>query len=298
MPPPLFLVHDGNTVALGARAVAVGRLPECDLVLDGWEVSRRHARLVPTPAGPLLVDRSRFGTFVNNMQVVAPLLLVDGDVIRIGSAELRVCTTPPPGYVPRPKRPRGSGVAGWFRRYGLSELGGALATLAGALWILREGGGIVPAALAGTLGELIWFYLSLAVRDLRYELRTHRKAGRPFTAAAAGMVFRNLGREFGSPEALDLLLRPVCLGLGLKTIGGVGGVLAGKLVADFLFYGPILAVCHWRSGERKGAPDPQRLRPTAATSLPLAQLADLHRRLESDAPADSQESPPTFSSDR
>ncbi|HTS86980.1 MAG TPA: FHA domain-containing protein [Gemmatimonadales bacterium] len=294
----LFLLYGGRSVPLERRAVAVGRLPDCDVVLDGWEVSRRHARLVPTPAGPLLVDRSRFGTFVNNLQVVAPLLLADGDLIRIGAAELRVSRTPAPGYMPRSREPARSRLAGWWRRYGVSEIGGAIAALIGALWALADGKGVIWAALAATLGELIWFYLSLALRDLRYEWRTHRDAGKPFTAAAAGIVLQNLSREFGLPEALDLLVRPLSFGLGLGLVGGIVGVLLGKLVADLVFYGPLLALGHWRTAQAL-APDPRRLRPTAAhPPLSVGQLAELKRAHESDFPADSSEIPPTLSSDR
>jgi hypothetical protein len=43
--------------------------------------------------------------------------------------------------------------------------------------------------------------------------------------------------EFGPAEALDfLLLRPVCLYLGLNTLGTVG-IVVGKVAADLVFYG-------------------------------------------------------------
>ena len=62
MRPTLVLRHGSRSLALAGRAVAVGRLEECEVLLDGAQISRRHARIVPTPEGPLLVDRSRFGT--------------------------------------------------------------------------------------------------------------------------------------------------------------------------------------------------------------------------------------------
>ena len=71
----LALRSSASVRPLAGRAVAIGRLPDCDLILGGDEVSRRHARVVPTPEGPLLVDRSRFGTLLNGEQVVAPTLL-------------------------------------------------------------------------------------------------------------------------------------------------------------------------------------------------------------------------------
>lgn len=296
--PALSLIHGDVTIPLSGRAVAIGRLPECDVVLDGWEVSRRHARIVPTPAGPLLVDRSRFGTFVNQIQVIAPLLLTGGDVIRIGGAELRVTDAP---FAPLPKRSPGAGgrLAAWWRRYGPSEIGGALASLAGAMATLRAGGGIALAAVAGTAAELLWFYGSLAVRDLRYEARARRGAGRPVGPRAWSDVFRNLAREFGAAEAVDLVIRPVCLGAGLASVGGVLGVVAGKLAADALFYGPVLSIWHWRLANRAPqAADPHRLRQTTAVPLAVGQMAELHRQLEADEASGHQEVPPTLHSDR
>ena len=298
--PRLFLIHGSDSVVLSGRAIAIGRLPECDVVLDGWEVSRRHARLVPTPAGPLLVDRSRYGTFVNNMQVIAPLLLTDGDMIRIGTSEFRVVSAPPPGFVPRSARARAPRprLVTWWKRYGISELGGIVAALVGALGALRAGGNTLTAALAGTAAEAVWFYGSLGLRDLRYEARERRAAGRPFDRHATMDVLRNLTREFGAAEAVDLLLRPICLGTGLATIGGASGVIAGKLVADLLFYGPVLALCHWRlANKAPAAAEPHRLRNTMAT-VPMGQLAELHRQLDARASCDESAEPPTLHSDR
>jgi hypothetical protein len=286
------------TLALVGRAVAIGRLPECDVMLDGWEVSRRHARIVPTPAGPLIVDRSRFGTFVNQIQVIAPLLLTEGDVIRIGRNELRVVTAPVSVLKPSHSSLT-SRLAGWWRRYGVSEIGGAAAALAGALLTLRAGASIPLAALAGTAAEILWFYASLAVRDLRYEARAGSQAGRKFGRSAAADVLRNLAREFGAAEAVDLLIRPVCFGVGLATIGGIGGVLAGKLAADILFYGPVLSFCHWRfAGRAPRAAEPHRLRQTMAVPMRMSQLADLHRQLDAQDATPQPELPPTRRADR
>jgi FHA domain len=295
--PGLFLIHGTESVSLGQRGIALGRLPECDVMLDGWEVSRRHARIVPTPAGPVLVDRSRFGTFVNNVQVIAPQRLVDGDVVRIGSAELRIASTPATGLLRDGSPPR-SRLAKWWRRYGPSEIGGAIAALVGALGALKAGGGIIVAALSGTAAEVLWFYASLAVRDLSYEAHEQRAAGRPFDSRAAGDVLRNLWREFGAAEAVDLLLRPLCLGAGLSTLGGVPGVLVGKLFADLLFYGPVLRIWHWRTARQApSAIEPHRLRPTTAAELPVSRLAELHLRLDAET-TDRPEIPSSQNPDR
>ncbi len=296
--PILSLRHGDVTIALAGRAVAIGRLPECDVMLDGWEVSRRHARIVPTPAGPLIVDRSRFGTFVNQIQVIAPLRLTEGDVIRIGRTELRVVIAPV-SAIRRSNAEFPARLAGWWRRYGLPEIGGAVAALAGALLSLRAGASLPLAAIAGTVAEVLWFYGSLAVRDLQYEARAAQAVGRRFEARAAGDVLRNLGREFGAAEVVDLLVRPVCLGVGLATLGGIGGVLAGKIAADILFYGPVLSLCHWRfAGRAPRVTESHRLRPTSGIPMPIGQFAELHRQLDHQDATPQPELPPTYRTDR
>jgi hypothetical protein len=295
--PALALLHNGQRFSLGERMLSIGRLPECDVLLDGWEVSRRHARIHPTPAGPVLLDRSRFGTFVNNHQVVGPLLLAAGDVLRIGANQLTVERVPAiaaPATSPATR----SGLSSWWRRYGVSETGGAVAALIGALAARALGTGTPATALAAFLAEAAWFYLSLGYRDLRYEVREHRAAGRPFDRRAVAVVLQNLVREFGAAEAVDLLLRPICFAIGLSLFGTVGGVLAGKLVADLLFYGPVLATWHWRLVRPgRGPTDPDRLRRTTAATMPMRHLAQEQLREEERA-AEAPPPPPSIGTER
>jgi hypothetical protein len=180
----------------------------------------------------------------------------------------------------------------------MSETGGAVAALAGALTALKLGGGIPLAAVAGTVAETGWFYLSLAARDLRYEAREQRAAGRPFSGHAASDVLRNLLREFGAADAIDLVFRPLCLAAGLSLLAPVAGVLAGKVTADLIFYGPVLAIWHWRRAARtRPSVDSNRLRATAAVELPVGQLANLHIKAEAEA-AERPPAPPRISTER
>ena len=64
----------------------VGRDPDVDIRLDASTVSRRHARLVVTPAGTILEDfGSKNGTRLGSDRVTSPVPLADGDTIHIGS---------------------------------------------------------------------------------------------------------------------------------------------------------------------------------------------------------------------
>ncbi len=68
--------------------LTIGRDPACDIVVPDRQVSRRHARLTPTPRGLLLEDlRSKNGTHRNGKRVAAPVHLEDGDVVQIALAQ-------------------------------------------------------------------------------------------------------------------------------------------------------------------------------------------------------------------
>jgi pSer/pThr/pTyr-binding forkhead associated (FHA) protein len=89
---------DGTTVPLQNRSLVLGRQNECDVVVPGGDVSRRHAEIRPTVAGPVLVDLSSTnGTFVNGVPVLHHLL-ADGDLIFLGAQVLHF-------HLPKPTDP-------------------------------------------------------------------------------------------------------------------------------------------------------------------------------------------------
>jgi pSer/pThr/pTyr-binding forkhead associated (FHA) protein len=68
--------------------VLIGRDPSCEIVISDRQVSRRHARLTPTPDGVLLEDLgSKNGTHCNGIRVESPILLQDGDNVQIALAQ-------------------------------------------------------------------------------------------------------------------------------------------------------------------------------------------------------------------
>jgi pSer/pThr/pTyr-binding forkhead associated (FHA) protein len=116
--------------------VTVGRLPECDVVLESDTVSRRHAAIIPTPAGPLLVDQSRHGILINDERIQAPRVLAEGESIRIGDSVLLVQLVQKEGWLGiSPGRPESGGEQ--IRRFwpgaGLRRLCGAIGALVGNL---------------------------------------------------------------------------------------------------------------------------------------------------------------------
>ena len=83
-----LMFADGRSVPLTRPEVTLGRLPECDVVVDDPGASRQHARIRRTDAGFELVDLgSTNGTLVNDVPV-GEHLLEDGDRITIGQTVL------------------------------------------------------------------------------------------------------------------------------------------------------------------------------------------------------------------
>ncbi len=82
-------------VPLGTAPLAVGRQ-----VVDGGiqvrdpRASRRHAVFHATRSGVRLEDTSSNGTFVNGERIAAPVMLEDGDVVRVGDSLLMVRWSP------------------------------------------------------------------------------------------------------------------------------------------------------------------------------------------------------------
>lgn len=74
-----------------ASPMTIGRDPEADLVIADDFVSSRHARVDPTPKGPVLEDLgSTNGTLLDGRLVDRPTLLKKGDTIEVGEVVLKV----------------------------------------------------------------------------------------------------------------------------------------------------------------------------------------------------------------
>ncbi len=84
--PACWLEWDRQRFPLSFGEHVIGRDPDVDVRLDQSTVSRRHARLLVTADGTMLEDfGSKNGTFRCHERVTAPVPLVDGDSIGIGS---------------------------------------------------------------------------------------------------------------------------------------------------------------------------------------------------------------------
>jgi diguanylate cyclase (GGDEF)-like protein len=80
----------GTRFALDQPEMVIGRAPDAQVWVDTVGVSRRHAVLEVDDSGAWLRDLDSVnGTFVNERQLTAPVLLQDGDLIRVGKLVLK-----------------------------------------------------------------------------------------------------------------------------------------------------------------------------------------------------------------
>ena len=85
---PTLVLPDGHAFALVRASVTIGRLPECDVVVDDAGASRQHAQIRRTDSGFVITDLgSTNGTLVNGRRAKEQELL-DGDTITIGETDI------------------------------------------------------------------------------------------------------------------------------------------------------------------------------------------------------------------
>lgn len=82
---------DGKEVVI-SNTVNIGRDPGNDIALPMDRlISRRHACLKLSPEGYLLEDLSSAnGTYIDEKKVQEPLLLVNGQIFKVGKTALKI----------------------------------------------------------------------------------------------------------------------------------------------------------------------------------------------------------------
>ncbi|NDC54271.1 MAG: FHA domain-containing protein [Planctomycetia bacterium] len=81
----------GRAISIRRSPLLIGRAEDCDVRPLSEDVSRRHCAIHVGPADAWAEDlNSRNGTFVNGVRITEKTRLSDGDVVRVGSLELKV----------------------------------------------------------------------------------------------------------------------------------------------------------------------------------------------------------------
>jgi len=161
---------DGREYAVAGSSLVFGREAGCDVVVTGKDVSRRHAEIMSTPKGYMVVDSSTNGTFVNDEKIEGQRLLLRADVIKIGDEQFRfyadaapAAQTPPEGPAanppqaapPPPPPPSGAGQRLQNTSFGMAAVPRSTGS-----------GGPAPAALGNFL------FRSGPLKGQRYQIKT------------------------------------------------------------------------------------------------------------------------------
>jgi hypothetical protein len=88
----LRLIVGDVSYLVRCERVLIGRAAHCRVVVADPLISREHALLSVSPGEVMLEDLdSANGTWVNDSRILGPQRLGDGDRVRVGTEELRVC---------------------------------------------------------------------------------------------------------------------------------------------------------------------------------------------------------------
>ncbi|PIE31716.1 MAG: hypothetical protein CSA55_05075 [Ilumatobacter coccineus] len=88
--PGAILLPTGERITLGSTGAVIGRMNDCEIVISDGNASRHHAQITASGSGYILADlASTNGTFINGSRLTTTHRLTDGDIITIGTVELR-----------------------------------------------------------------------------------------------------------------------------------------------------------------------------------------------------------------
>jgi pSer/pThr/pTyr-binding forkhead associated (FHA) protein len=86
---PVTVITPQGDIELGSGSLLIGRLPECDVLLQDALVSRMHARISVQHESVVVEDlHSTNGVYVNGVHVGHSTVLREGDRVLIGTTEI------------------------------------------------------------------------------------------------------------------------------------------------------------------------------------------------------------------
>ena len=89
-----LVLPSGERLPLTDKVVSFGRHPECTVVVNDSNVSRRHAEIHPSGRGYTVTDLgSTNGTKVNGIGINGDRALNDGDIVSLGTTHIRYETS-------------------------------------------------------------------------------------------------------------------------------------------------------------------------------------------------------------
>src|SRR5215472_351118 len=200
------------------------------------------------------------------------------------SIDVAAVTAGDPDALPAADRPAGrpaGRLAGWWRawrdRFGLAEVCGTLAALAGFAVGYAQAGSLLAAAALATICEAVGFYGCIGAKTMASARRatTHLGGWRRLAAGAWHAVREQLASCAVAETADGFLIRPGCLAgaawLMRPLPGGIWlGFVVGKATADLAWYG--LEACARRGVARSAAAARSGAKPGAGRATPYLAL--------------------------
>lgn len=224
----LVSLPDGKSYLIGATPLTIGREPSSNVPVHSDEASRSHAYILRTPQGFLLVahdapETSQYARTVPLGARPTGKLGLAFALAERGSWRTRMGT--------------------WIRRYGPSEVVGIAMALGGS-WLLQYvTGSVIAAAYGASVGEALGFYGSLVTREMIQEAYFAGGRRAPYGVSEMMRTWRGLLLEFGPAELLDSgLIRPLAMAACTTLLGWGLGIVTGKILADVVFYLPVIWV--------------------------------------------------------
>jgi ornithine decarboxylase len=196
------------------------------------------------------------------------------------SIDVAAVTAGDPDALPAADRPAGR-LAGWWRawrdRFGLAEVCGTVAAVAGFAVGYAQAGSLLAAAALATICEAVGFYGCIGAKTMASARRatTHLGGWRRLAAAAWHAVREQLASCAVAETADGFLIRPGCLAGAAWLLrplpGGIWlGFVAGKAAADLAWYG--LEACARRGVVRSAAVARSGAKPGAGRATPYLEL--------------------------
>ncbi len=85
-----LVLPSGERIPLKGTAISIGRMPDCTIMVNDPNVSRRHAEVRPQGTGYVAADLgSTNGTKVNGVRIEGDRTLQDGDILSLGTTHIR-----------------------------------------------------------------------------------------------------------------------------------------------------------------------------------------------------------------
>ncbi|MES2590157.1 MAG: hypothetical protein V4622_14355 [Bacteroidota bacterium] len=130
----------------------------------------------------------------------------------------------------------------WLLKFLPAEIVGTVTAVCAASFchIFSDNGIFI--AYIGSLGEAIGFYLTIIIQNIISFKKKHQVDNRKFSFKVFAKIISTIVIEFGPAGVIDgLFLRPFLMFIFPLLIGDFTlGILVGKIVGDFTFYGLVI----------------------------------------------------------